>query len=113
MWRLKFTDASRACLTWSSRMNSTVIMETNTQAVSERRTRVNGINTFFKIGKVSPDATCRAHFVGVSIGQCCRDVRLGDRHESPCINSHKTWFPSYPSLGVRLSWPSLSKTLSA
>lgn len=99
-WCLKFTDASWACITLSSRTNSSVTLSTNTQAVSGRRARVNVTNTFFKIGRVSPDAIWRARFVGVSLGQCCCDVRLGKRQESPCINSHKTCFPSYPSLGV-------------
>jgi hypothetical protein len=45
-------------------MNSSVILATNTQALSGLRTRVNVTDIFFKTGKMSPDAICRTHFVG-------------------------------------------------
>jgi hypothetical protein len=51
----------------SPKMSSSVISATNTQISSGHRPRVSVTKASFKIGRVSPDAVCRAHFVDGSL----------------------------------------------
>jgi hypothetical protein len=48
-------------------MSSSVISATNTQISSGRRPRVSVTKASFRIGRVSPDAVCRAHLVDGSL----------------------------------------------
>jgi hypothetical protein len=49
-WRLKSTNASWACMTPGLRMDSSVILVTNTQVVNERRPTVSFTKASFRMG---------------------------------------------------------------
>jgi hypothetical protein len=92
-WRLKFTDASRACTTSRSKVNSYVILATNTQAVRGRRTRVNVTNTLFKIGKVCPDAFSARHISWASHSGNAAAISGSAIVMDPPVSSHKALLP--------------------
>jgi hypothetical protein len=64
MWRLKPMDVSWVCMTLSPRMNSSVILVTNTQVVSGCHSRVSYMKASFKTERVSTDTVCRVHCMG-------------------------------------------------
>jgi hypothetical protein len=64
-WRHKSTDSS-ACMTSRLRLNSSVILATNSQVVRARRPRISCTKASLKMGKVVPDV-CSAHRVGRSL----------------------------------------------
>jgi hypothetical protein len=97
MWHQKTTDASWACRMSSPRMNSFVRLAMNIQFVCECCPRPGFMKAFFKMESVSPHAVCRVHCMdGLLSGSPMAMSGLA-MFTDTCVESHSTWFLSYPS----------------
>jgi hypothetical protein len=80
-------------------MNLSVVLTMDTQDINGRHPKVKFTNDSFRMGKISPDAFCRQRGQ-VSLEQSCGEVRSGDCYLRSCMDGHKTYFVSDPSLGI-------------
>jgi hypothetical protein len=103
--------ASNPCMTWSPRMNSSVILATNTRVVSGRHPRVSFMKASFKMGRVYPDAVCKAHCVG-SLSRAIQ-WDSGQTMVEGALVSMVTRYAFSPirPLACRLSWTCFSDAL--
>lgn len=90
-----FTAALLACRTCSPKMKL-VILVMNTQVLSEHCPRFGVTKASFKMGKFSPDAVCRVHFVDGSL----RQPWSGDSHCCSRVYGHQTFSLPYSSISI-------------
>jgi hypothetical protein len=81
-------------------MNTSVILATKTQVVSGHCFKVSFTKAFFKMGMVSPDNVCGAHYMSGSLGQSSSNVWPGNSSGHSGVNGYEAWFITDPVFDV-------------
>lgn len=102
---------SNPCMTWSPRINSFVMLATNTR-VGGRHSRISFMKAYFKMGRVFPDAVCKAHCVGSLSRAIQWDSGQAMVEGAPVSMVTRYAFSLIRLSACRLSWPCFSDALS-